>query len=102
MMVETTERGGYPVLEHLRLITGGPVVWAPAVDGAVVVSLRGGDFEIQARFSAVPGSRLVSIDTGLAMRVGSDRGALERTPTGIRLASRARLLGGAVSAELLL
>ncbi len=45
-VVETTERGGYPVLEHLRLITGGPVVWAPAVDGAVVVSLRGGDFEL--------------------------------------------------------
>ena len=46
-VIETTERGGYPVLEHLRLITGGPVVWAPAVDGAVVVSLRGGDFELE-------------------------------------------------------
>ncbi len=34
------------MLEHLRLITGGPVLWAPAVDGAVVVSLRGGDFEL--------------------------------------------------------
>ena len=45
-VIETTERGGYPVLEHLGLITGGPVVWAPAVDGAVVVSLRGGDFEL--------------------------------------------------------
>lgn len=46
-VIETTERGGYPVLEHLRLITGGPVVWAPAVDGAVLVSLRGGDFELE-------------------------------------------------------
>jgi uncharacterized linocin/CFP29 family protein len=45
-VIETTERGGYPVLEHIRLILGGPVVWAPAVDGAVVVSLRGGDFEL--------------------------------------------------------
>jgi uncharacterized linocin/CFP29 family protein len=45
-VIETTERGGYPVLQHLGLITGGPVVWAPAVDGAVVVSLRGGDFEL--------------------------------------------------------
>lgn len=44
-VIETT-RGGYPVLEHLKLILGGPVVWAPAVDGAVVVSLRGGDFEL--------------------------------------------------------
>ncbi len=45
-VIETTEMGGYPVLEHLRLIAGGPVLWAPAVDGAVVVSLRGGDFEL--------------------------------------------------------
>jgi uncharacterized linocin/CFP29 family protein len=45
-VIETTEHGGYPVLEHIRLILGGPVVWAPAVDGAIVVSLRGGDFEL--------------------------------------------------------
>jgi uncharacterized linocin/CFP29 family protein len=45
-VIETTEMGGYPVLEHLRLILGGPVVWAPAVDGAVVVSTRGSDFEL--------------------------------------------------------
>lgn len=45
-VVEQSEMGGYPVMEHLRLILGGPVVWAPAVDGAVVVSLRGGDFEL--------------------------------------------------------
>ena len=44
--VETTELGGYPVLEHIRLILGGPVAWAPAVDGAAVVSLRGGDYEL--------------------------------------------------------
>jgi uncharacterized linocin/CFP29 family protein len=45
-VVETTEHGGYPVLEHLRLITGGPVVWAPTVDGSLVVSLRGEDFRL--------------------------------------------------------
>ncbi len=45
-VVETTEHGGYPVLEHIRLILGGPVVWAPTVDGAVVLSQRGGDFAI--------------------------------------------------------
>lgn len=45
-VIETTEMGGYPVLEHLRLISGGPVLWAPAVDGAVVISTRGGDYEI--------------------------------------------------------
>lgn len=45
-VVETTEKGGYPLLHHLGLILGGPVVWAPAVDGAVVLSQRGGDFEL--------------------------------------------------------
>ena len=45
-VIETTEYGGYPVLEHLRLILGGPVVWAPAVDGAIVLSTRGDDFEL--------------------------------------------------------
>lgn len=45
-VVETTEHGGYPVFEHLRLILGGPVVWAPAVDGALVMSRRGGDYQL--------------------------------------------------------
>ena len=45
-VTETTEHGGYPVFEHLRQILEGPVVWAPAVDGAVVLSQRGGDFEL--------------------------------------------------------
>lgn len=45
-VIEGTEKGGYPVLEHLKLITGGSLVWAPAVDGSVVVSMRGGDFEL--------------------------------------------------------
>lgn len=44
-VIETTEDGG-PVLEHLRLILGGPVLWAPAIDGAVVLSTRGGDFQL--------------------------------------------------------
>jgi uncharacterized linocin/CFP29 family protein len=43
-VIETTEHGGYLVFDHLRKILGGPIVWAPGVDGAVVVSLRGGDF----------------------------------------------------------
>jgi uncharacterized linocin/CFP29 family protein len=45
-VTETTEHGGYPVFEHLRQILEGPVVWAPGVDGAVVLSQRGGDFEL--------------------------------------------------------
>lgn len=43
-IVETTEHGGYPLREHLGKILGGDVVWAPGLDGALVVSKRGGDF----------------------------------------------------------
>jgi uncharacterized linocin/CFP29 family protein len=43
-VVETTEHGGLIVFDHLRQILGGPIVWAPGVRGAVLVSLRGGDF----------------------------------------------------------
>jgi uncharacterized linocin/CFP29 family protein len=43
-VVETTEHGGLVVFDHLRQILGGPIVWAPGVRGAVLVSLRGGDF----------------------------------------------------------
>jgi uncharacterized linocin/CFP29 family protein len=43
-VVETAENGGYPLLDHLRKILEGPIVWAPGVQGAVVLSLRRGDF----------------------------------------------------------
>jgi uncharacterized linocin/CFP29 family protein len=43
-VVETAEHGGYPLLEHLGKILEGPIAWAPGVKGAVVLSLRGGDF----------------------------------------------------------
>ena len=47
-VVQTAEHGGYPLLEHLRkILEGGPIVWAPGVRGAVVVSLRGGDFLLE-------------------------------------------------------
>ena len=43
-LIESTEHGGCLVFDHLRKILGGPLVWAPGLDGAVVMSLRGGDF----------------------------------------------------------
>jgi uncharacterized linocin/CFP29 family protein len=43
-VLETAEHGGYLLFDHLRKIVGGPLVWAPGVHGAVVVSQRGGDF----------------------------------------------------------
>jgi uncharacterized linocin/CFP29 family protein len=44
-VLESSEHGGYPLFDHLRKILGdGPIVWAPAVSGGSVLSLRGGDF----------------------------------------------------------
>lgn len=47
LVVEGAEHGGYPLLEHLRKILEGPIVWAPGVGGALVLSLRGGDFRFE-------------------------------------------------------
>ncbi|MGH7034801.1 MAG: family 1 encapsulin nanocompartment shell protein [Stellaceae bacterium] len=44
-LTETTA-GGYPVLQHVRDLIDGPIVRAAAVDGAAVLSMRGGDFEL--------------------------------------------------------
>ena len=44
-LTRSTDRG-YPVINHVRELLDGPIVWAPAADGAVVMSLRGGDFEL--------------------------------------------------------
>lgn len=43
-VIETAEHGGYPLFDHLRAILQGPIVWSPGVEGAVVLSQRGGDF----------------------------------------------------------
>ncbi len=44
LVIETAEHGGYPLREHLQRILDGPIVWAPGVRGAVLISQRGGDF----------------------------------------------------------
>jgi uncharacterized linocin/CFP29 family protein len=46
-IVETAEYGGHLLFDHLRDILGGPLVWAPGVQGGVVLSLRGGDFNFE-------------------------------------------------------
>jgi uncharacterized linocin/CFP29 family protein len=44
-VIQTTEHGGFPLFDHLKkILAGGPIVWATGVRGAVVASLRGGDF----------------------------------------------------------
>lgn len=44
--VSETSDHGYPVRDHLARIVDGPIIWAPAVDGAFVLTTRGGDFEL--------------------------------------------------------
>jgi uncharacterized linocin/CFP29 family protein len=39
-----TRDQGYPVLEHVRRIVDGEIIWAPAIAGAFVLTTRGGDF----------------------------------------------------------
>ncbi len=44
-LAETRDHG-YPVLEHVKRIVDGNIVWAPAIEGAFVLTTRGGDFEL--------------------------------------------------------
>jgi len=44
--ITETTKGGYPVIQHVKRLLDGPIVFAPAVDGAAVVSMRGDDFEL--------------------------------------------------------
>ena len=46
LVSETTEHG-YPIREHLNRLVDGEIIWAPAIDGAFVLSTRGGDFDLQ-------------------------------------------------------
>jgi uncharacterized linocin/CFP29 family protein len=44
-LAETRDHG-YPVLEHVKRIVDGDLIWAPAIEGAFVLTTRGGDFEL--------------------------------------------------------
>ncbi|MFB7946489.1 family 1 encapsulin nanocompartment shell protein [Kitasatospora phosalacinea] len=44
--VNETSDHGYPVHNHLARLLDGEIIWAPAVEGAVLLSARGGDFEL--------------------------------------------------------
>jgi uncharacterized linocin/CFP29 family protein len=45
-VAETTDHG-YPIRDHIaRVINDGEIIWAPAVEGAFLLSTRGGDYEL--------------------------------------------------------
>lgn len=45
-LVNETSDHGYPVREHISRLVDGEIIWAPAIDGALLVSTRGGDYEL--------------------------------------------------------
>jgi uncharacterized linocin/CFP29 family protein len=45
-LTKTISPAGFPLLEYVRRLLDGPIVSAPGVNGAVVLSQRGGDFEL--------------------------------------------------------
>ncbi|GAA4490048.1 family 1 encapsulin nanocompartment shell protein [Actinoallomurus oryzae] len=45
--VSETSDHGYPIHQHIARLLDGEIVWAPAIDGAFLLSTRGGDFELR-------------------------------------------------------
>lgn len=37
---------GYPVLQHIQRLVDDKIIWAPAIEGGLVLSTRGGDFQL--------------------------------------------------------
>ncbi len=44
-LAETSDYG-YPVLDHVKRLVEDKIIWSPAIDGAFVVTTRGGDFAL--------------------------------------------------------
>lgn len=42
---ETTDHG-YPVRDHIARLLDGDIIWAPALDGALLLTTRGGDYAL--------------------------------------------------------
>jgi len=45
-LTKTMSPAGFPVIEYVKRLLDGPIVSAPGIDGAVVLSQRGSDFEL--------------------------------------------------------
>jgi uncharacterized linocin/CFP29 family protein len=44
-LAETSDQG-YPVLAHVKRLVNDQIIWAPAIEGACVLTTRGGDFDL--------------------------------------------------------
>ena len=45
--VSETSDHGYPIREHLARLVDGDIIWAPAITGALILTGRGGDYELR-------------------------------------------------------
>jgi uncharacterized linocin/CFP29 family protein len=96
-VIETTEHGGYPLFDHLRKILEGPIVWVPGVRGAVVLSLRGGDFLFESGQDLSLGYERhdqeavhLYLEESFSFRVVTPEAALALPPTPAARAARGR------------
>ena len=87
LVLESSEHGGWLLLDHLRKILGGPLVWAPGVEGAVVLSLRGGDFLFESGEDISVGYRShdadevsLYLEQSFSFRVATPEAAVALTP----------------------
>jgi uncharacterized linocin/CFP29 family protein len=89
-VIQSTEHGGYPLFDHLKkILGGGPIVWAPGVRGAAVVSLRGGDFLFESGEDLSIGydhhdadSVFLYLEESFSFRVATPEAACFLQPTG--------------------
>jgi uncharacterized linocin/CFP29 family protein len=44
--LSAADDNGYPVLDHIKLLLNEDIIWAPAIAGAIVLTKRGGDFDL--------------------------------------------------------
>jgi uncharacterized linocin/CFP29 family protein len=45
--VSETRDHGYPIHDHIKRLISGDIIWAPAIEGAFVLTTRGGDYTLQ-------------------------------------------------------
>jgi uncharacterized linocin/CFP29 family protein len=102
-LAETSDNG-YPVLEHVKRLLDGKIVWAPAIDGAFVLTTRGGDFELHlgqdlsiGYLSHTDGAvRLYLQETFTFLFLTSEASVALSSPESVRGATKDRAVAGGV------
>ncbi|WP_278102714.1 family 1 encapsulin nanocompartment shell protein [Microbacterium proteolyticum] len=81
------DAGGQPLRRHIERILGGDVVWTPGIQGAVVISLRGGDFllemgqDVALGYSATTEDRVqLYLEESFSFRIATPEAAIALLP----------------------